>query len=170
MATTTTGYHRFANVTDRAQYGLLQEVVPGATIYVTLTSSGAGATIYSDPAMTVQIVGSLITADPSGFYEYFIPLNYNVTETITSVSGLEVIITNIVLNTGPLGSQTPVVNEVVGGSGLSFFLAHIPVAGSQALYHGGARLWPTVDYEILNQDIQMNYSIPAGSLLADYRY
>jgi hypothetical protein len=99
MGTATTGFHRFSNVTARAPYSTTQEVVPGATIYVTLTTTGAGAVIYSDPGLSVVIPGSLITADPSGWYEYYIPLNYNVTETITSVSGLNFTITNIVSNT-----------------------------------------------------------------------
>jgi hypothetical protein len=104
MATTTTGFHRFSNITARAAYSTTQTVVPGATIYVSLTSSGAGATIYSDPAMSIQIVGSRITADPSGFYEYYMPLSQNVTETISSVAGLLDVISNIVAN-GPLAAS-----------------------------------------------------------------
>jgi len=98
MGTVTTGNHRFANVTARSQFGVLQEVVPGATVYVTVTSTGVAATIYSDPGMTIQITGALITADPSGFYEYYIPAGYNVTEQITAPSGLNVTLSNIVLN------------------------------------------------------------------------
>ena len=64
MATVTTGYHRYSNVTQRSTYGVIQEVVLGATIYVTLTATGDGAVIYSDPGLSVVIEGSLITADP----------------------------------------------------------------------------------------------------------
>jgi hypothetical protein len=99
MGVATTGYHRFSNITARAPYSTTQTVVPGATIYVTGTSTGSGATIYSDPAMSVIIPGSLITADPSGWYEYYIPLNYMVTETITSTSGLDFTLINVGSNT-----------------------------------------------------------------------
>jgi hypothetical protein len=169
MGTPTTGFHRVNNVTQRALYSTFQQVVPGATIYVTLTSTGSGAVIYSDPALSIVIEGSLITADPYGFYDYYIPLNYNVTETITSVSGLEIVVTNIVQNTGG-ENQNFVTNEVVDGTGTAFTLANVPVAGSQAIYNGAARLWPTVDYTISGADITMNYSLATGALLADYRY
>jgi hypothetical protein len=101
MAVVTYGFHRTNNVTQRMEYGLTQQVVPGATIFVTVTSSGAGATIYSDPGMSITIPGSLITADQFGWYEYYIPLGYNVTETISSTSGLLVTVTNVVQN-GPV--------------------------------------------------------------------
>ena len=68
MGVVTTGLHRFSNVTTRSQFGVLQEVVPGATVYVTVTSTGLAATIYSDPGMTIQIPGALITTDTSGWY------------------------------------------------------------------------------------------------------
>jgi len=116
MAVTTFGFHRIGNVTSRMEYGLTQQVVPGATIYVTLTSTGGGATIYSDPGMSITIPGSLITADQYGWFDYYLPLNYNVTETISSPSGLLVTVSNIVQN-GLLvsslttsGSGTDVVN------------------------------------------------------------
>jgi hypothetical protein len=104
MAVVTYGMHRIGNITQRTEYGLNQQVVPGATIYVTLTSSGAGATIYSDPGMSITIPGSLITADQSGSYDYYIPLSYNVTETISSTSGLLLTITNVVQN-GPVAAS-----------------------------------------------------------------
>ena len=99
MAVATTGYHRYSNVLARAYSGLNQQIVPGATIYVTLTSTGAMAVIYSDPGMSIQVTGALLTADQNGFYEYYLPLNYNVTETISSPSGSQTTISNIVQNT-----------------------------------------------------------------------
>ncbi len=113
MGVVTTGNHRFSNVTQRSQYGVLQQVVPGATIYVTVTSTGLAATIYSDPGMTIQIPGALITADPSGYYEYYIPAAYNVTEQITSTDGLNVTISNIVLNGN--GSFLPLTGGTLTG-------------------------------------------------------
>ena len=172
MATTTTGFHRISNVTARASYSTTQQVVPGAEIYVSETATGIGATIYSDPGMTIEISGSLITADPSGFYDYYIPLGYNVTETISSAAGLLTVISNIVQNS-PSGSQVLVVNEIVSGSGTAFVLANVPTTGTVALYNGAARIRPgalPADYTILGADITMNYSLPAGSLLADYWY
>ena len=171
MAPTTIGWHRFANVTARAFYSTNQQVVPGATIYVTETASGNEATIYSDPGFSIQIPGALITADPSGFYDYYIPLDYNVTETISAPSGLYDVIDNIVLNT-QVGS-IPIVNEVVSGSGTACTLANVPATGTVALYNGAARLRPgalPADYTISGADITMNYSVSTGDLLADYRY
>jgi len=171
MGITTTGLHRFSNVTARAQYSTTQTVVPGATIYVTQTVDGTEATIYSDPGLSIQIVGALITADQSGFYEYYIPLSYDVTEIISSPSGLLTVITNIVLNT-QVGSNF-VVNEIVAGAGTAFTLANTPTSGSVALYNGAARLRPgslPADYTISGANITMNYSVSTGGLLADYRY
>lgn len=168
MGITTTGLHRFSNVTARAQYSTTQTVVPGATIYVTQTSDGTEATIYADPGLTIQIPGALITADQSGFYEYFLTLNYDVTETISSPSGLLFVITNIVLNT-QIGSNF-VVNEIVDGTGTAFTLANIPASGSVALYNGAARIRPTTDYTISGENITMNYSVSSGDILADYRF
>jgi hypothetical protein len=101
MAVVTTGFHRIGNVTTRAQSGVEQQVVPGAQVYVTLTSTGAAATIYSDPALSITILGSLVTADNFGSYDYYIPLNYSVTETISSANGALLTIYNVVQN-GPL--------------------------------------------------------------------
>lgn len=110
MATPTTGFYRFANVTTRAPFGVEQQVVPGATIFVTLTSTGAAATIFSDPALSIQIVGSVVTADIFGNYAYYIPLSYNVTENISSANGALLTIPNIAQN-GPLvGTLTTTAN------------------------------------------------------------
>lgn len=114
MGVITTGNHRFSNVTQRSQFGTLQEVVPGATVYVTDTSTGLAAIIYSDPGMTIQIPGALITTDTSGFYDYYIPAAYNVTEQITAPSGLNVTISNIVLNGN--GSFLPLTGGTLTGA------------------------------------------------------
>lgn len=152
MAVVTTGLHRFSNVTARSQFGVLQEVVPGATVYVTVTSTGLAATIYSDPGMTIQIPGALITTDTSGGYEYYIPAAYNVTEQITASSGLNVTISNIVLNgngsflpltggtlTGPLiGTSASFSSTVTGisfagaGTGLTGSAASLSIGGNAA--------------------------------------
>jgi hypothetical protein len=101
MGVTTTGYHRVGNVTMRGSVGVEQQVVPGASVYVTLTSTGAAATIYSDPGLSISITGSVVTADTTGAYGYYIPQSYNVTENISSPSGSLLTITNVVQN-GPL--------------------------------------------------------------------
>ena len=171
MATVTSGFHRTNNVTARAFYGTNLQVVPGATIYVTLTSSGAEATVYSDPGLSITIPGALITADQWGWYDYYIPLDYSVTETISAPWGLLAVVPNIVQNSG--SSPNFVVNEVVPGSGTAFTLVNNPVSGSVALYNGGARIWPGAppkDYTISGPNITMNYSLSTGALLADYRY
>ena len=98
---TTTGWQRIGNVTTRGPQGVELQSVPGASIYVTLTSTGAAAVIYSDPALSIAITGSMVTADTQGNYNYFVPLNYNVTETISSPSGSLLTISNVVAN-GPL--------------------------------------------------------------------
>ena len=152
MPVVTTGLHRFSNVTQRSQFGVLQEVVPGATVYVTITSTGLAATIYSDPGMTILIPGALITTDTSGFYEYYIPAAYNVTEQITAPSGLNVTISNIVLNgngsflplsggtlTGPLlGTSANFSSTVTGssfigaGTGLTGTASTLSIGGNAA--------------------------------------
>jgi hypothetical protein len=101
MGVVTTGFHRISSVTTRAPFAVELQAVPGASIYVTLTSTGAAATIYSDAALSIAIPGSLVTADVLGNYDYYIPLNYSVTETISSPSGSLMTITNVVQN-GPL--------------------------------------------------------------------
>ena len=128
MGVVTTGLHRFSNVTARSQFGVLQEVVPGATVYVTVTSTGLAATIYSDPGMTIQIPGALITTDTSGFYEYYVPAAYNVTEQITSTGGLNVTISNIVQNGATSSLSGPYsLDPDPDGTTTSFTLSFTPV-------------------------------------------
>lgn len=63
------------------------------------------------------------------------------------------------------------VNEIVGGSGTSFTLAHTPVDSTKvALYGGGSRLTPGSgnDYTITGAAITMTNAYSAGQVLADY--
>lgn len=102
----TTGFYRVGNVTARSTYGLNQEVQPGATIYVTVTSTGIGATIYSDPLLSAVIPNSTVTADVNGNYGYYIPLNYMVMENISSPNSGITVIPNIGINGPIVGSLT----------------------------------------------------------------
>ena len=106
MAFATTGWYRQANVTARSTYGLNQQVVPGASVYVTVTSTNLAATIYSDPLLTATIVNSTVTADVNGNYQYYIPLNYLVTETISSPNQGNVVIPNIGIAGPIIGTLT----------------------------------------------------------------
>ena len=102
----TTGFYRVANVAAR-QYGtVLQQVVPGASVYVTVTTSNLGANIYSDPLLSALIPNSTVVADVNGNYSYYLPLNYMVTETISSPSGSVVVIPNVGINGPIVGTLT----------------------------------------------------------------
>jgi hypothetical protein len=67
---------------------------------------------------------------------------------------------------------TPVIGEVVSGSGTSFTLAHTPVSSSLRLFGAGQRLTPGAgnDYTISGATITTVNSYSAGQLLADYNY
>lgn len=69
----------------------------------------------------------------------------------------------------PGGSTNFVDNEVIGGSGTSWTLAHVPVLGSEHIFAIGQRLIPSVDYTILGAIITTSLSWNAATLLADYR-
>lgn len=64
-----------------------------------------------------------------------------------------------------------VYNEIVSGSGTSFTLANLPIAGTQAIYGQGQRLYPgmTKDYTISGANITTTDSWLAGQILADYQ-
>lgn len=111
MATTTTGWHRVGEVTTRAPFGVEQQVVPGARIFVTSTATGAAATIFTDPGMSIPIPGSVVTADIYGSYDYYLPLNYCVTEKVSSPDGSLVTTTNLAHN-GPLATALTTTNNV----------------------------------------------------------
>src|SRR5580658_6845958 len=91
----TTGFYRFNTVLSRATAGLAAQIVPLAQILVTIQSSGAEAVIYQDPALSIPITGGIVTADIFGNYGYYLPLNYMVTETISSPGGALVTINNV---------------------------------------------------------------------------
>lgn len=110
MAVTTTGWHRISNVTSLVSGGILSQAVPFAQIYVTSTSTGEVATIYSDAGLSIPISGSIIVADETGSYDYYIPLNYCVTETISYPSGSSTVIVNISQNGPVTGSLTTTAN------------------------------------------------------------
>lgn len=91
----TTGFHRVSVALARAFQGVTAQVIPNAKVTVTSTATGLAATIYSDPGLSSQITPAVVTADNSGNYGYYIPLNYCVTETITSPGQGTKIIPNI---------------------------------------------------------------------------
>ena len=111
----TSGYSRFSQVLARAPQGVGAQIVPYATISVTTSSTGVAATIYSDPGLTDQIIPPVLTADGNGMYQYYIPMNYMVTETISSPNQGSFVLPNIGENTeetlnladpGPIGQGT----------------------------------------------------------------
>lgn len=91
----TTGYHRVGQVLSRGSSGAQAVIQPYSSITVTATATGLGATIYSDPLLTAPISPSVVTADSSGNYDYYIPLDYCVTETISYPGSGGVTIPNI---------------------------------------------------------------------------
>lgn len=76
-----------------------------------------------------------------------------------------------VKSTGGGGSSTFVNNEIVSGSGTSWTLAQIPLAGTQHIVGNGQRLTPGAgnDYTISGTAITTVNSYSAGTLLADYQ-
>ena len=111
----TSGYSRFGQVLARAPQGVGAQIVPYATISVTTSATGVAATIYSDPGLTDQIIPPVLTADGNGMYQYYIPMNYMVTETISSPNQGSFVLPNIGENTeetlnladpGPIGQGT----------------------------------------------------------------
>ena len=94
----TTGFHRVNQVIARGNYGVTAQVVPYAVVSVTDTVTGSAATIYSDPLLTAQIVPSVVTADASGNYDYYIPLQYCVDETVSSPGAGSFTTPNICVN------------------------------------------------------------------------
>ena len=129
----TTGYHRTGQVLARApQGGVTAQVVPYAKIAVTNTATGLAATIYSDPLLASQLTPPLLTANASGSYSYYIPLNYCVTETITSPGQGTQTISNICINGG--GGTTVGIDyngtPVVPTAGVYNFNATSPIVGT----------------------------------------
>lgn len=91
----TTGYHRVSQVLARAPQNVQAQVVPYAKIAVSITPTGAAAVIYSDPGLSVQITPPVLTSDVAGNYDYYLPVNYMVTETISSPGQGNRVISNV---------------------------------------------------------------------------
>ncbi len=86
--------------------------------------------------------------------------------------------TNIIITTNASGqkvinasatSVSFVDNEIVSGSGTAFVLANTPILGSEHIFAGRQRLYPTTDYSISGTGITTVLSWSTGDLLADYR-
>lgn len=105
VAQATTGYHRVNQVLARSNSGTYAVVQPYSTISVTSTATGLAATIYSDPLLTAPISPSVITADQSGNYDYYIALGYCVTETIAYPGSGGVTIPNVCVISGSTTGQ-----------------------------------------------------------------
>lgn len=100
VAQSTSGFHRVSQVITRGNSGVTAQVVPSARVFVQNTNTGAAATIYSDPNLTLTIPGAVVTSDFYGNYGYYLPLNTCVTENISSPSQGSLIIPNICGNSG----------------------------------------------------------------------
>lgn len=90
----------------------------------------------------------------SGSYN---PTTGRATETVTGGGG---------------GSGTPVVGEIVPGSGTTYTLAHTPLAGTLAVYINELRKpsTPGVDYTLSGAVITTVQSWGTGDVIADYSY
>lgn len=65
---------------------------------------------------------------------------------------------------------TAVYGEVVSGSGTTWTLANVPLAGTLRLYADGQRLTITVDYSLSGATITTVDSWVSGTILADYQH
>ena len=117
----TTGYHRIGQVLARGSSGSQAVVEPYANVAVTSTSTGLAATIYSDPLLTAPISPSVIVSDSSGNYDYYLPLGYCVTETISYPGAGNIVIPNVCVVSG---TTTGTVNAGTTGQ-----LAYYPANG-----------------------------------------
>lgn len=113
-AQVTAGFHRVNQVLGRGN-GVQAVIVPNATVIVTSTATGLAATIYSNPGLTSLIIPSVVTADSRGNYSYYLPLNYCVTEKISSPGQDNVVIVNICSNSTGGGGA---VASVFGRTGI----------------------------------------------------
>ena len=112
-AQVTTGYHRVSQVVARGSSGTQAVVVPNANIYVTSTSTGTVATIYSDPLLSIPIPSGMVTSDASGNFSYYIPLTYCVNERASYPGSGNFTTTNI-CSLGGGGT-----NEIIPGSNVT---------------------------------------------------
>lgn len=70
----------------------------------------------------------------------------------------------------PAGANSSAYNEVAGGSGTAWTLAHTPVSGTLRVYANGQRLIETTDYSLSGTDLTTVLSWDAGTVLVDYEY
>ena len=127
----TTGFHRVNQVLARGASGTTAVVVPYATVLVTSTATGTAAMIYRDPLLSVLIAGSTVTADSSGNYAYYIPLNYCVNEKVSAPGQGTYTTQNICVNGGmniPL--PVPITDGGTGATTTSGALANLGAAPS----------------------------------------
>jgi hypothetical protein len=120
LSQATIGYHRVGQVLAKGN-GVNAVVVPYATVTVTSAVDGTAAVIYSDPLLSSQISPPVITADGSGNYSYYIPINYLTTETITSPGQGSFTVSNV----GIVSSGSGTVNPGSAGQ-----IAYYPSTGS----------------------------------------
>ena len=113
----TTGFHRVNQLIARGTSGVNAQIVPNGSIYVTNTVTGATATIYSDPGLSIQITSGLVTSDKNGNYDYYIPLNYCVNEAVSSPGQGSYTTKNICINEDGGGSYPGVTSD--GSNGLN---------------------------------------------------
>ncbi len=141
----TTGYHRVGQVLARGSSGVEAVIQPYSTIAVTSTATDMAATIYSDPLLTAPIIPSVVTADEGGNYDYYLPLGYCVTETISYPSAGGIVIQNIcvisstttgLINSGTTGQLAYYASNGTTISGENF--ATIVQGGTGAMTAGGA--------------------------------
>ena len=125
----TTGFHRVNQVIARGNYGVTAQVVPYAVVSVTDTATGLAATIYSDPLLTAQIVPSVVTADASGNYDYYIPLGYCVDETVSSPGSGSFTTPNVCVISG---TTTGIINAGTTGQ-IAYYAANGNVLSGETL-------------------------------------
>ena len=175
----TVGYHRVNQVLQRGNSGTYAQVVPFATVFVTSTATGTNATIYSDPLLTSPIASSTVTADGSGNYDYYIPLNYCVNEQVSAPNGGSYLTTNICLgggssfnphSPGPIGDVTPGpinATSVVAGTAMLNLQAPAYVIGNTASLWFNGTIVDSGSTPFLAHSIQSNQTLDGGTAAGD---
>jgi len=137
----TTGYHRVNQLLSRGTSGVTAQIVPNGTIFVTNTTTGAVATIYSDPGLSVPITSGVVTSDKNGNYDYYIPLNYCVDEQVSAAGQGSYTTKNICVNSSggsALPASAPLIGTTSGGSAQSITLgSNLSLSGTTLNATGG---------------------------------